>query len=265
MSATSVYLILGVPGSGRRAIVADLIEHGVSTHESVAVLLPEEEGPHPEDDKIRDRATGGLATGKNLTEAALAFGGEAKYLFVLFPGLANPVDRLEEWKELLSTHRQSFELHRIITVVHCGFLSRNPGAAPWYEACIHFSDAVLLNHRNEAGNRWVGEFEKQYRKAHYPCLFEPVKKNAVRNPAAILVPEPRRLSQAFDFWEEELVDLEWDIETEIVDTGDTTPTPDDHEEDEPVPEDPYFARMPGGRRRHKIPDIRKFIPAQDPS
>ena len=38
-----VYLFLGVPGAGRREILADLLADGLAAEDTPAVLLPEEE------------------------------------------------------------------------------------------------------------------------------------------------------------------------------------------------------------------------------
>lgn len=257
-----VYGLLGIPGSGRRAALADLLEHGGLPPQGCAVLLPSSEGACPEDAALQALAGAGVHRGAEDPRNAHAAGADAQALFVIFPGTANPVDLLEKWRDFLVAHRDAFVIGRIITLVHSAFLQKNPGAAEWYEACIHFSDVVLLSHREEAGNRWVSDFEKSFRKRHFPCLFEPLKKSGLRNPAAILDPEPRRMSLAFDPWEDALPpDLEIEVEIE----GDAAPgeNADAAEEEDAIPEDPYLERMPGGRRRRKIPDIRKFLTKND--
>lgn len=254
MANTAVYLLLGIPGSGRRTLLIDLIQFGLSEQERALVLLPDEEPDHPEDaqleahNKVEILATTALEDPSSLPSADV--------LFVLIPGNRNPVDQLEAWKTFLTRHQDQFELGRILTVVHCAFLSRNPKPRSWFDACIHFSDVVLLNHREEAGNKWVNDFLKEYQKKHLPCLFELMKKGCVSNPPRILEPQPRRLSQAFDEWESphELPDgLEIEIEGDPLDN-------EEEEDEETIPEEPYFQRMPGGRRMKKIPDISKFLP-----
>lgn len=252
-STTTVYLLLGIPGSGRRAIVHDLVENGLPPETSVGILLPASEAPTREERDLETLPGVTLAKcdqppdDRNLPFPTCSF------WFVIVPGEQNPVDQMERWKDWLFRNRSSFELGRILTLIHCRFLQNNPGARPWFDACIHFSDCILLNHRQETTNKWVGDFQKEQKKLHVPYLIELVKKGAVANPAKILEPQPRRLSQAFDFWAfESDAHNGWNIEIE----GDP-PHPD--EEEDPVPEDPYFARMPGGRRLKKIPDIRKFL------
>lgn len=252
MATTSVYLLLGIPGSGRRNLLNDLIAFGLEKEDRTLVLLPEEEPAHPDDALLRAKDTVQILTPDQLEDPNRV--PSAEFLFVLIPGNRNPVDQLEQWKDYLSKHAIHFDLGRIITVVHCEFLSQNPKAKGWFEACIHFSDVVLLNHREGAGNKWVSDFQKEYQKKHLPCLIELMKKGGVSNPARILEPQPRRLSQAFDFWESPHAvpdDLEIEIE------GD--PLEEEEEDEEAIPEEPYFQRMPGGRRLKKIPDIREFL------
>lgn len=134
---------------------------------------------------------------------------------------------------------------------------------PWFDACVHFSDVVLMNRREDVPNKWFSDYEGRFRKECYPALFDIVKKGRVRNPAEILYPEPRRLSQAFDELseaaaEEELPDIEF-ID-EIVDETDVAAEAgfddDDDESDEAV--EPYFERRLSGDRVRRLPDIKKF-------
>jgi hypothetical protein len=245
-----VYLLLGTPGSGRRQLLLDLIKNGTGLEDSIHVLLPPDEPPQAAEEVLSALPNVSLSRSEALpTQLNEPI---PQTCFYVASGHSNPVDVVEKWKEFLLQNQGRFELARILTVVHCQFLIENPSARPWYDACIHFSDVVLLNHREAAGNKWVADFQKEFEKKHYPCLFEWVKKGGVSNPARVLQPESRRLSLAFDFWEDHPA-IPPDLEVEI--EGDD---PDEDEEDA-IPEDPYFARMPGGRRRKKIPDIRGFL------
>ncbi len=253
-AATTVYLLLGIPESGRREVLRDLITSGFPSGTPLAVLLPASEDPLPLDQDLQNLPGVLLTRGDQPPPEQDDAFASCEALFALIPGHDNPVDHMEEWKDWLYPRRRSFELGRILTLLHCALLQQNPGARLWYDACIHFSDAVLLNHRQEAGNKWVSDFQREQKKRHPPYLIEMVKKGAVANPARILEPQPRRLSQAFDFWAFESEELPGDLDIEI--GGDPPPS---EEEEDPIPEDPYFARMPGGRRLKKIPDIRRFL------
>jgi hypothetical protein len=82
-----------------------------------------------------------------------------------------------------------------------------------------------------------------------------VKEGRVKNPALLLDPQARRVSQAFD--EEQ----DWvfkNAEGEEIDEEDITD--DEEEEVSATPaEDPYFERRLGGRRVKELPDITKYL------
>jgi len=254
MDKTLVYLVLGIPGSGRREVLLDLIENGLEPSEKTGVMLPQTEEKFSLSSTFDalDQVT--VIAGSESPENAREHFGSLENLFAILPGVKNPVESLDAWKAFLYQTRDLSELARILTVIHCEFLKNNPGTREWFEACIHFSDVVLLNRREGAGNRWVNEFQKVYQKKYYPCHFELVRKNGVRNPAHILNPESRRLSLAFDFWQTEPIENE-EMDVEIS----ASPLPPEEEDEEIIPEDPYFATMPGGRRKKSIPKISDFL------
>ena len=49
---TSVYFIIGTPGSGRRGIVRDLIENGLGEQDKAVVLVANSEAAASADDKL---------------------------------------------------------------------------------------------------------------------------------------------------------------------------------------------------------------------
>jgi hypothetical protein len=231
-----VYLVLGIPGSGRRAILRDLVEDGLPAGAGILVFMPEGEaggGPGlPEGvETVPWRLDGATARHGRIASPA-------DRIFFLAPGGADPADTVEAVAQWL--RHNDCRLARILTVVNCGFLKENPEAAAWHDACIHFSDAVLLARRETAGNRWVRDYEKRFRKDRYPCVFELAKKGRVENPARVLEPEARRLSLHFD-------ELE--------------PLADDGMEEAPedLREDPYLKRLESGQRARPVPDIRKLL------
>ena len=149
------------------------------------------------------------------------------------------------------------ELARALCVVDCRLAERHPPLLAWFEACIHFSDVVLLNRREGVENRWLSGFLEHFRSQHLPCLFETVKAGRIRNPALILEPQARRLTQIFD--EEQ----DW-----VVTGADGEEIDDEQgEEEEEVSaapaEDPYLERRSGGRRVREIPDIARFLDQQE--
>jgi len=243
-----VYVILGAAGSGRREVIADLIEGELGEADRAAVLVAASEAPDEHDAKLprlaRWRWTG------EFIEATLPEG--ATHVFLITDGRANPVDQLEALKAWIEA--QGAELGRVLCVVNCQLAEKNPALRAWFDACVHFTDVVLLNRREGVANKWLSDFQAHYKSQFMPCLFEFVKAGHVKNPALILEPQARRMSHAFDeeqdwvFTNAEGDEIEEDEETE-----------GDEEVEAAIEEDPYFARLNGGRRVKEIPDIAKFL------
>jgi hypothetical protein len=244
-----VYLFLGAPGSGRREIIADLIADGLGDGDRAAVLLPEDEPGSPDDARLP-----GLARWR-WTEGMIAadFPAGATHIFFVTAGARNPVDQVEAFKPWLQA--SGAELARIVCVVRCQLAERHPALLAWYEACVHFSDVILLHRREGVENKWLSEFLGHFKKLHLPCLFELVKEGRVKNPALILEPQARRVSQVFD--EEQ----DWIFTNEDGEEIDEDEITDDEEEEVSAApaEDPYFARRMGGRRVKEIPDVANYL------
>ena len=137
--------------------------------------------------------------------------------------------------------------------MNCRLAERHPPLLVWYDACVHFSDVVLLNQREGVANKWISDFQGRFKNQFYPCLIEMVKAGRVGNPALILEPQALRMSHAFD---ETGMGRRRGGRREL----DEEPETDDEEEVEMVPEeDPYLARRQGGRREKEIPDIARFL------
>jgi hypothetical protein len=252
-SERSVYLVLGAAGSGRREIVADLINAGLDETDHPGVLtLASEPGTPP--------GSVAAATWEWEGEGALnaAWPEGVDTLFFIGDGRGNPVDLVEAIKPWLAS--QGASLVRVISVVHCTLLEQNAALVAWYDACIHFSDIVLLNRRENVANKWIFDYRARFAKNYLPCLVEMVKKDRVSNPALVLDPQVRRLSHWFDDGDDDggwqsFVDSAEDViiedETEPEDTADDL-----------EPEDEYLARNLGGTRRKVIPDIAKHLPVE---
>jgi hypothetical protein len=245
-----VYLILGAAGSGRREMVADLIDGGLAAGAKPAVLLAADEPASELDPKLP-----GLArwtwTGEAI-DAALP--PDATQVFFITQGRGSPVEQIDVFKPWLEA--QGGELARVITVVNCSLAEKNPPLLAWYEACVHFSDIVLLNRREGVANKWLSDFLAYFQDQFYPCLFEQVKGGRVKNPALVLEPQARRLSHWFD---EEQDWVFTNADGEEIDEEEVT---EDDEEIEATPaEDLYLARDAAGRRAKRIPDIAKFLGA----
>lgn len=247
---TLVYLILGAPGSGRREVLADLIETGLDESDRPAVLLEAGEAADPADARLPRLTRWTWQAEDGFIAGALPEG--AGPVFFVTAGRVNPVDQIEAFRAWLEA--QGGELARVLCVVHCALAEKNPGLLAWYDACVHFSDVVMLQRREGVANKWVSDYLKHYQDQFMPCLFEMVKAGRVRNPGLVLDPQARRLSHVFD-GEDSWVFR--DADGQEIDEQDEV---DDEDEVEATPEEePYFVRDAAGRRQKRIPDIAKFL------
>lgn len=249
MAKPLVYLILGAAGSGRREVLADLIEGGLAEGDRAAVMLAETEAPDAFDAKFP------ALSRWRWTEAETIEGelpSDATHVFFISDGRKNPVEQIEVFKAWLEA--QGGELARVLCVVNCQLAEKNSALLAWYDACIHFADVVLLNKREGVANKWMSDFQTHFKKQFLPCLFELVKEGRVKNPALVLVAEARRMSHFLD------AEQDWiftDSEGEVIDEEEEA---EGEEEIEAKPEeDPYFVRDAAGRRLKKIPDIAKYL------
>jgi len=244
-----VYLVLGATGSGRREIVADLITGGLDERDRPAVILPAGEAAAPAEARLPTVSRWNMRDGA--IEATLPVGASPVFFFV--DGARNPVDQIEAFKTWLGA--QNGELARVLCVVNCRLAADHPPLLPWFEACVHFADAVLLNKRDGVANKWMSDFLGRFKKQYLPCIFEMVKDGQVKNPALILEPQARRMTQVFDEEQDWLVIGAGGEEADDLEEGE-----EGDEEVEAAPaEDPYFARRLGGRRVKELPDIAQFL------
>ncbi|MEM8550349.1 MAG: hypothetical protein AAGF10_06115 [Verrucomicrobiota bacterium] len=241
---SGVYLILGTPGAGRRKIVFDLIEGGLPTDAEVDVYLPAAEGEHALDEQLSALPQAELFTWSGSPGEAPS-PGQASICFFLFDGQGDFREQLIAFKAWQS--RYHLPVQRIISVIDCTLAEAHPELEPWFEAVIHFSDAVLLNRREHVSNKWIRQFEFGYHKRHFPCMFAFVKKSKVDNPALLLHPEPRRVSHFFDE-SDPIEDLELD---------------EDNLPEEPIDiiakTDPYLVRLPSGAFEVKLPQPADYL------
>lgn len=244
-----VYLVLGAAGSGRREVLADLIEDGANSGERTAVMFSDGEESNAVETKL------GAVTRWHWAEEGAIEGTlprDAERVFFVADGRQNPVEQCEAFKAWVEA--QGGEVARVLLVVNCQLAEKHPPLLPWFDACVHFADVVLLNRREGVANKWMSEFQGRYTSQFIPALFEFVKNGRVKNPALVLEPQARRMSHAFD------AEQDWiftDADGEVIEEDEET---DDDEEIEATPEeDPYFARDAAGRRVKRIPDIAKFL------
>ena len=238
-----VYLVYGITDSGRREILLDLIESGTDKEKPVLYFRPEQEPHSPTDESLKALENVSVVnwqlSGTKIRHGSIKAAPQT--IFFLAPGNSDPADVAEALKTWVDGN--GCQLARIITVVHCSFLSQTENALPWFNACIHFSDIVLLNRRENVTNTWVKNFELGYRKQYCPSRFLLVKKGRVANPFEILEPEARRISLYFD----ELIQIEEDA-------FDDDLLPEDRKPDK------YIERLENGQRARRVPDIQTLLP-----
>ena len=246
-----VYFLLGTPGSGRRGVVLDLVENGLETTDPVLVLVAEGEPAEPAQEKLAARANTEVRSWRwdspELPDQSLPAGG---YVFFLADSASDPLTQIEALKPWLARHQA--ELARTFCFVDCQFAEKTPPLRPWFDALVHFSDVVFLARREGVPNKWLSDFIGRYEEQFIPSLFIQLKKGGVANPALVLLPEIRRLSQYFE--EEELLDIE--IETDDEEEG-----KDAEPDEDAIQPEPYFVRNRSGRREKELPDIRNYLPA----
>ncbi len=254
-----VYIILGATGSGRREMLADCLEATADAAAETLVVMDENEPASPHDEKL-GRIVRWQWMDREIKPLSADVRGAASRIFWLADGRGNPVDQLEALKAWIKA--SGLELARIFTVVNCQLGEKHTALLQWYDACVHFSDVVLLGNRVGVQNKWLSDFRGRYEDKHMPCLIEMLKQGRVKNPALILEPEARRMSLYFD-------ESPWDdIPADEVEIGfgdDDEPAKedevdeDDEEGDGPPPLDSYFELRAGGRRVIELPDIKKYL------
>ena len=249
-----VYLVLGAAGSGRREVLADLVEDRTESGNRTAVMLSDAETPDEFEKKL------GTITRWHWTDEGTIEGElprDAARIFFVTDGRRNPVEQCDVFRAWVEA--QGGELARVLGVINCQLAEKHPPLLPWFDACVHFADVVLLNRREGVANKWMSDFQAHYTDQFIPGLFEFVKNGRVKNPALVLEPQARRMSHAFD------AEQDWiftDADGEVIEEDEET---EGDEEIEATPEeDPYFVRDAAGRRLKRIPDIVKFLEqAQD--
>lgn len=238
--STELYLVLGAAGSDRRRIVADLIGSGLPPETKSAVLLCAAEAEEAASGALR--AAGATVATWTWRKPRVDFTlpAAATVAFFVADGRANPIDQIEALREWILAH-PAVRLARVLLCLNASLARERPELLPWFEACAHYADVVLLTRTTGLDPRWLAGFEKRFRDQHYPFLCEVVRDGTVENPAVILAPEARRLSQVFD---------------EPMELADET----DEEAAAARPEnDRYFARKRGGARVVEVPDIAEFV------
>tara|TARA_Y100000588_G_scaffold163847_1_gene177943 strand:+ start:596 stop:1270 length:675 start_codon:yes stop_codon:yes gene_type:complete len=206
-----LYLVLGAPDSGRLAIIQDLIDGGLTEEES-AQILTNAESPDMEGCASWHWENGSFHIPESANIA------QTTHQFLIFSPYLDLADQIEASTDLLDSDDQ-LTLARVLFVVHCGLLEKTaPLLQEWHDACAHFADVMLLNRREGVTQKPIEKFNDRYKSMRFPFLVEFVRKDRIANPAKILDPTPRRITQIFDP-EEELESDFSDLYIERLSTG----------------------------------------------
>lgn len=235
---TPLVIILGTKGSGRTAIVKELSENAWVEGKVIRLLNESTETaaetPRAERWTFKDG------------EARIPQPGEEAATILMTNGTYSAVDQMEAI--LQRVHNSTWQVQRVVTVVDCLRAYQHPEVSEWYDACIHFSDAVILNHRWEVPGQWLSKFLEKYESAFFPCVFfNFLKEGKLHNPAAVIEGDPLRMTHIFD--EIDAVDeMEFDEDNLPEEPFDLVRQPDK-----------YFARDDFGRRLIAVPDIQSIL------
>ena len=117
--------------------------------------------------------------------------------FILLDPRLSPVPQLESLAARL--REMGIEPLKVCTCVDSRAAEDSAQLRSYYEACIYYSDIVLLGNRSQAGKSFLRSYQKEFERHCYPCLFLLLKGKGVPNaPLEILTPGVRRISQLFD-------------------------------------------------------------------
>ncbi|MDP2136523.1 MAG: hypothetical protein Q8J74_01595 [Candidatus Didemnitutus sp.] len=250
-SATLVYFIIGTPGSGRRALVLDLIENGLTPAESALVLISSMEKADVAEEKLAVRPLTEVRRWERTAPEILPECGvpPSTHVFLFADSREDTLTQIESLKPWME--QRGAELARIFCVVNCQFAEKHATLLPWFDACIHFADVVFLTQRAGVENKWLSGFIRRYEELFYPCHFLQMGKGGIANPAVVLEPQPRRVTQYF----EEVDEYEGiEIGTEDDDEAD-----EDAVDEDAIQPEIYFERNRAGRRVKEVVDPRSYF------
>ena len=236
MSSPEVYLVFGTRDSGRRSLLLDLLEDFNDADSTL--YFRDSETPAQEIDSILEtkETLHGCDFALNeckITHAAITLKCTPSKIFFLPDQTRDPADCIEALKAWLK--KNQCQLTRIITLAHCQKIFESEAIDEWHQACIHFSDFVLVNQEDTVDKKWLNKWLSEIRKQFHPTRFEFIKKNKVHNPSDLLDHRVYRNSLFFDNTEEVC----------------------EHSDEEEIEnyEDKYLRRLLNGKRACVIPRI----------
>lgn len=132
---------------------------------------------------------------------------------------------------------------KVVTCVDTEAAQAHAPLRTWLEACIYYSDIVLLGNRTDQTKAFLRQFQKSFERQCYPCRFLLLKgPGHPDRPMEILAPFTQRLSQLFDLPEPEapplpglILEASCDLDLEEPVRDPYRPSPEDAEAESPPP------------------------------
>ena len=246
MSENQLWLsvLFSGPNPTRWKLLQETVSHALPKEEGLFVYVTPGELKEAREALPAERYTVGtwtLVEGRVVFDQPLSAEMGNLLIYGVTPFPADLVDAL-----ILGYRADDYVIGRIITHVHSGWCDTVEEAKGWYEGCIHFSDLVLIDSRDEVVDNWVRDILERYRKLHYPCHFDLVRRGLPKHPQWFFDSQPRRLSLVFDPDDlSGLGGMDYEIE------GDE-PEEDEDEDGEKISLDPYLSRNAAGEREKKV-------------
>lgn len=240
-----IYFIIGTESCGRLEIVYDLIHH-YDEDKPIHILMSKT-------DKEQVFKNAPMLQEKSIIHSFLVEKGiwqipsdfwqaSGVGYWILDPNVSM-VDQLEFARLLF--RQKIIHVNKIMSVIDCQLMLQKPFFKTWLDACVHFSDVLLITNHYGLTQAQKKDLFASYHLDKSPCLVVEVRHNTVPNPAEVLIPEARRMTWAFDDLDavDTLDTTDWEIEETL---------PEHPIMDLTIKEDPYFEKLDNGQRRINI-------------
>lgn len=257
-----LYVLLSTPNCGAETLVKDAVESVYLYNGDVITLCTSPK--FIEEQQFTSLSEKLSVVPYSFTGQELSFPVGEEDILLVWDYRDDVIDLMEALVQFLADHEM--ELGGIATLVDCQLTKDSKEFKKWIDACIHFTDTVILGNRAEVSNQWLKEFEEHYTKKCYPCFFVLQKKDKLPNPSILFDVQARRMSLVFDDLEP-VNTTDWKSQVPegalIFDEGEEgeigVDESDDDDGDDELEEDPYFVRHVNGKRQKFVPSIAELF------
>lgn len=215
-----LHIILGTPGSERRALLSKFLAKNEQTDPFCFLLAPE----------LKSMSTpySNWAWNQNKFEfKGLPESSEVDF-FLFFSNQVDLANQFEAVLELLADEKD-LSMGRIILFLNSTLLPEaNPQLTAWIDAAGHFSDAICFTQRKNENAMAISQCKERFQTMKYPLETYVLGGKKLGALDTILNTNPRRITHLFD-------------------------PPDLLEEDDSPENDPYLAKLANGKRVRPVP------------